>query len=727
MSNQKSSSKLKRKLDYALSMSYMKIFWYLCLTFIILFLIVIFLLWIAIKIDADNHISGVNIPGTAFLLLTDPGNVSGVFPHNDSWILGLVYALIAMGGAVLFGGTLISLISNSIQLRVDDFQNGNIHYQLDNHIVVIGYDPMVPSLVKQLQGKYQQKDILLLTKRNPQEVREELSTIIDIKSKHLLLYSGRRDSEIDLLHLQVEKAIEVYIIGNRENDNHDALNFACLSKLVEIVRNSGVKRKPFVNILLENKSTQTILQSSNLAEEWCKVVRVIPFNFYENWARQVLNANPVLVESNKEADKDLIAQNQASKVLRYPRILVKPESKEEINIVIFGMSRLGITLGIEAAHSLHFPKLPDGKIRKTTITFISKNAYDEMLLFRAHYRQIFEIQSSRFLDYTDSTDGKPKEEPFSPLYFTGDDADFLDISFEFVKGDAFSEDIHGFLEERVDNPNCLMQIFTCTGIDSIDMSIGLLLSEKVLRNSNVFIRQHHTGQLLTWLHDINEEQNGKYSRVYPFGMANSKFDINHESQEMGILINYYYWYRDSGAVTFNKDHLLTAEECQAALDTWTVETSIANQWSSSYCCLSFAQKLALWGIDSLDEAQENEITDIITNNIDSMAYIEHNRWNMEKLLLGYRKPHYDEQKMINECRKTISDKTKDKEEKKKCLFMLYKNKHLVHDYIRPFDELATVTWKGKDDNLDDIRKIDNNMLEQIPWIIKNRKKIQEVL
>ncbi len=229
------------------------------------------------------------------------------------------------------------------------------------------------------------------------------------------------------------------------------------------------------------------------------------------------------------------------------------------------------------------------------------------------------------------------------------------------------------------------------------------------------------------MHDINEEQNGKYARVYPFGMANSKFDINHESQEMGILINYYYWYRDSGAVTFNKDHLLTAEECQAALDTWTVETSIANQWSSSYCCLSFAQKLALWGIDSLDEAQENEIADIITNNIDSMAYIEHNRWNMEKLLLGYRKPHYDEQKMINECRKTISDKTKDKEEKKKCLFMLYKNKHLVHDYIRPFDELATVTWKGKDENLDDIRKIDNNMLEQIPWIIKNRKKIQEVL
>lgn len=58
---------------------------------------------------------------------------------------------------------------------------------------------------------------------------------------------------------------------------------------------------------------------------------------------------------------------------------------------------------------------------------------------------------------------------------------------------------------------------------------------------------------------------------------------------------------------------------------------------------------------------------------------------------------------------------------------IYKAKHFLHDYIRSFDDLATITWKDKDDEKDDVRKIDNRMLGQIPWVIRNRKQIQNVL
>lgn len=717
-------SRIMRQLDYALSMSYMRMLGYLCLTFVVLLVLVMVFLWGVSYVYDCLDLGEVNIPGTAFMLLTDPGNISSVLPNNHSWILGVVYAIIAVVGAVLFGGALISIMSNSFQLRVEDFKNGNIHYVHDGHIIVIGYDAVVPALVKQLIDYYPQKDIIVFAKKNSQEVREAIGTLVDVKNKHVLLYSGRRDSDEDLAALQAEKAKEIFIIGNRENDEHDALNFACLSKLVGLIKQSGVANQPIVNILLENQATQVMLQSTNLSQEWRKYIRVIPFNFYENWARQVLSADKVLIDSYSGV------RDSERKEFRYPHILVNHDSNEQVNIVIIGMSRLGITIGVEAAHALHFPKLPNGETRKTTITFVSMSAYEEMKLFRARYRQLFEIQSSKYIDFIGNDSDTPKDLPktvnYPPTYFSGKDADFLDINFEFIRGNAFSEEIHNFLKDRVAIEDCRMSVFACTGHDTTDMNIGLLLPDEVLRRTNIFIRQHHTGQLLTWLHDINEKENSKYANVYPFGMANGKFDLSHESQEMGILINYFYV--GKGTVdTYRQDHSLTTEECRTALSTWNEETSIADQWSSFYCCNSFALKLAQWGIESIDESQIGVIREVVTNQIDKLAYIEHNRWNMEKLLLGFRKPHQKESLEIENCRKEIADTTKDEAEKQRCKFRIYKSRHFVHDYIRSFDDLGTISWKGKDVVKDDVRKIDNNMLAQIPWIIRNRKQIQQIL
>ena len=647
---------IKRRFDYYLSLSYMRMLGYLCLTFVVLLFTVMLFLWVVSQIYEKLNLGDVNVPGTAFMLLTDPGNISDILPNNQSWVLGIIYALIAIVGAVLFGGVLISLMSNSLQLRVEDFKNGNVQYLHNDHVIVIGYDNMLPALVKQLvdHERFSGKDILIFTKKNSQEVREILSTVVDVKNRHIVLYSGRRDSLSDLSKLQVEKSKEIFIIGNRESNEHDALNFSCLSKIVELIKHAGVSNKPIVNILLENQSTQVMLQSTNLAQEWREYIRMIPFNFYENWARQVLSGGDVLVEDN-----DGVAY-------KYPYIQANKDSEEQVNIVIFGMSDLGITIGVEAAHALHYPNLPNGSVRKTRITFISKSANDEMLLFKARFRQIFEIQSSTYIDYIgENPKSLPIIKEFAPTYFTGKDADFLDIDFEFVRGDAFSEKIQVFLKDRVSDRNCKMNVFTCTGDDSVDMNIGLMLPEEVLRHSNVFIRQHHTGQLVSWLHQINNQSEGKFAHIYPFGMVNSKFDLTHRSLEMGILLNYYYLSKGQEE-TYQFDHLLNSDECKMALDAWNAETSIADQWSSSYCCNSFALKLAQYGETSIDELDINRIQTLIKEHIDTLAYIEHNRWNMEKLLMGFRKPHQEESKQIDECRKTIADNTKNSEQKKEC-------------------------------------------------------------
>ena len=99
---------------------------------------------------------------------------------------------------------------------------------------------------------------------------------------------------------------------------------------------------------------------------------------------------------------------------------------------------------------------------------------------------------------------------------------------------------------------------------------------------------------------------------------------------------------------------------------------------------------------------------------------------MEKLLLGYRKPNREEASEIEKCRKTIADNTQDQALKPQCKFRYYKAKCQVHDYLRSFEDLGTIQWAGKTEE-DDVRKIDYNMLRQIPWIIRNRKQINALL
>ena len=78
---------------------------------------------------------------------------------------------------------------------------------------------------------------------------------------------------------------------------------------------------------------------------------------------------------------------------------------------------------------------------------------------------------------------------------------------------------------------------------------------------------------------------------------------------------------------------------------------------------------------------------------DHLAKVEHNRWNVEKLLMGYRRPRKEE-----DCFEVT-----DKEQAK----ILAKNKKLfVHHDVRPFDKL------------NDVKELDREFARYIPWIIK---------
>ncbi|MEG1649837.1 MAG: hypothetical protein RR277_08110, partial [Rikenellaceae bacterium] len=78
-------------------------------------------------------------------LFIDPGNINNVSP-SLRWF-SLVVVLI---GSVLFLGMLISVLSNMLERRVERFREGYITYPLENHVVIIGFDDMVSTLIQQI-------------------------------------------------------------------------------------------------------------------------------------------------------------------------------------------------------------------------------------------------------------------------------------------------------------------------------------------------------------------------------------------------------------------------------------------------------------------------------------------------------------------------------------------------------------------------------------------------
>ncbi len=93
---------------------------------------------------------------------------------------------------------------------------------------------------------------------------------------------------------------------------------------------------------------------------------------------------------------------------------------------------------------------------------------------------------------------------------------------------------------------------------------------------------------------------------------------------------------------------------------------------------------------SLGLNQETVQYAILPNEqIEKMAYTEHNRWNMEKLLLGYRPITEEEKELSSEDRKEL------------------KNKMFAHQLIKPYAELTEAD-----------KELDRNIIRELPKIFR---------
>ena len=78
-------------------------------------------------------------------LFIDPGAVEKL--RESTHVFGIV---VAICGLLMMTGMFISVLTNMLDVRVDRVRNGETCYNLSNHVVIIGMDNLVPSLVEEI-------------------------------------------------------------------------------------------------------------------------------------------------------------------------------------------------------------------------------------------------------------------------------------------------------------------------------------------------------------------------------------------------------------------------------------------------------------------------------------------------------------------------------------------------------------------------------------------------
>ena len=597
-------------------------------------------------------------------------------------------------GMVFLSGLLISVISNILERRVDKIKNGQAHYPFKNHVVIIGYDRMSISLICQLakDERYCNSEIVLLTTREVPKIRYELFSRLDSKiEKKVTIISGNRTLDEDLRRLHIDNSKGVYILGENDEYDRDSLNVECVKKVDEILLKASIGKPVRCNVMFEYQSTFSIFQRQDI-EGIKDRIEFVPFNYYEMWAQKVF-----VDRRYKNTEKNIAVEEFMYTPL--DREGITADSDKKVRLVVLGMSNMGVAMGIQAAHLCHFPNFVTKGI-KTRITFIDEHADREMNFLRSRYRSLFNetdvyYREVECWDIFNESVIKNEAARISPR---AEKETFTDIEFEFIKARVEYPAIQEYLACLSRYENTCLTIAVCFSFTPQAIAAGLYLPDDVYNNHiPVLVQQETSHCTLDML-----SGDGKFKNIKPFGMLDDWYNLEKADDLMPMMIKYMY------DKTSKKDE--TCIQKIEAVKTfapgvmrenwnnWTdgdgkeLKNTTALKWSNIYHA-----NMAQIKKRSLDIIPGKELN---SKQINLLARVEHNRWNIEKLLMGYRPCTPEEAD-------DIANRRKSKQELRNVF---------IHNDIRPYETLA------EDDKGIQAREYDVAISRSLPFMLSELEK-----
>lgn len=320
----------------------------------------------------------------------DAGNL-----HNEEDFPAVVLApVISFFGMVLLSGVLVTTLGNIVERRVENVACGLVTYRgIGDHYVVIGYGEVTNCLIRDIFRRSAatgggMPKVVVLTSQDVKKVRAQVqSQLADSESESVIIYSGDIESREHIARLNVDRAREVYILGEEEEYGRDSKNLECV-RIVRELRGTG---RPVlqVNVQFDRPASYSIIQKLPFPDEYVRqdgeqVIYFRPFNFFENWARLLWGyyrkpeyARLDFVPDGEEASGDCP---------------LRSGTERHVHLVIVGFNRMGRALLLEALRICHFPNYDEASGRnKTRVTVVDPRMGELLPQFESQYPYVREI------------------------------------------------------------------------------------------------------------------------------------------------------------------------------------------------------------------------------------------------------------------------------------------------------------------------------------------------
>ncbi len=662
----------------------------------------------------------------------DPGNIHQS-NGNGKWIA----LASAMAGVICLSGLLLSSLVNLITHRTKKWRQGLMRYNFrflnfwfreKGFVAIIGVNEQTSSIVRQALKRDGVSFVLIQTRKDVERTRLELELKMDDKLEdRIVFYSGERTSAEDLGKMRLEKAVEIYILGEDSQyegeKDHDAFNVNCLEHISTYLKEYKLNNRHWnkrirVHVNFEYQSTFTAFKATHLYQKLDRDIEFVPFNVHDIWAKKIMVDNFAIIPAGKNGEFqvqrynpiDTFKDNESD-----TRHGITEDCDKSVHLVVIGMNQMGTALATQAALLCHFPNFTDKNKRRTVITFIDDHAKEEAEYYIGRFANLFElcrhrivIRNTKHKSVDNSEDGRlcynldaPFFDPMAQKDSNGNslynhllsakdtpDESFLDIDWEFIQGNVASAEIQDYISKIAKDRHKTTTIAICFNNSQQSIASAMYLPEEIYSNANqVLVYQQNCFDLIDDIANGDVEWK-RYPNLYPFGMIEGSYTENQFDNHIAKLINRRY----EGELP--KDSTLLRE-----IDKSWDQLGIVQKLANINLADSIHMKYRSMGIANPYNYDE------LPDDLAAMANSEHLRWVTERLMVGYRALSKIEQEPF--VKQKYKDFGKQIQSKKR-----YAGKYRAH-----LDICSTGRLHDVDPTVAN-RENDKNLIKALPEIIK---------
>jgi len=391
-------------------------------------------------------------------------------------------------------------------------------------------------------------------------------------------YVVSRQEKLSSDGININEYDELCLLASNNEDNKA---ISLLEKFAEdFDKMKHDDKRLLCHLLVQECKTIQMLQKCDFCDSIRQKIDVYPFTMEEIWSHSiVLDYEPITIRSDKH-----------------------------VHLVIFGMDEVAETVAIQTAHIAHYPNYVRNHSLRTRITMIDENAKSLSERFIKRYCHLFDNCYYRIVNPSEEIMVKVFHKPM----YEGKREDFVDVEWEFVDAEFWNPDVREKLKQWARDDSQLLTVVMADKNEDKNVVMSLFIPDELYQRSIPIY---------------------KYSPT-------SEYDVSMPIVQMAKNVNYIYHrcYHDNIEKWQGKLHISVEISFKERERLWAEQSSV-KRLSSIYNAMTIPSKMRSIG---LKEEDWEKFYDITQQDIELLAKVEHNRWSVEELILGFR-PCTDEE------------------------------------------------------------------------------------